>query len=211
MAVTVIGGASPSLPLWVCAPIIEVTHTWGWAWGLDPELELIRCVRAAAGHDLSMCEFRRAYGRIKEPYQSDFGTRTSWNLSGWWVRVRLIGDQGEQVAFVGQVPAGDNAARDIYGSDTAATGIQSWVAYGGRQLLRTTWISRSVWLVDGEERTLGWTPDFNTRDARKFMVGNRSAEKNGASYLFGGTSAWTRTQAVEYVLKRFVQTAAGPT
>jgi len=56
-------------------------------------------------------------------------------------------------------------------------------------------------------------PDMNRRDTRGFKVGNRSATKDGGSYLYGGTDFWSNKDALEYILVRFADRSAdgGPT
>ena len=217
MPVTILAPSSSTVPTAVAAPIVEIKQTWAGTWEFAPDLEFLRASRDTGANDLGVCELRRRYGSVKEPFESGFSTRPTVNLMGWWVRVSFIGEQGKQVAWTGRI---EGEPRQPYGSPSPS-GVQNFVAYEPLQLLRKLDLSRSYWLVvttdsDGQpannEKTLGWTPDFNARDHRGLLVGNRSATKSNGCYLFGGTSLWTHYDAAEYVLNRFANEdgTAGP-
>lgn len=199
MGVTILAPSSATFPAAVAAPIVEIKQTWGDDWEYAPDLEFVRASRDAGANDLGACELRRRYGSVKDTYESGFSTRSTVNLMGYWVRVSLIGEQGKQVSWTGRI---EGEPRQLHGS-TTPSGVQHFVAYEPMQLLRKVDLSRSVWLVDGVEKVLGWTPDFNARDHRGLLVGNRSSAKSNGCHLFGGTDLWTHYDAAEYILNRF--------
>lgn len=209
MGVTILAPSTTTIPIPIAAPVVEVKPLWSDAWRYAPDIEFVRAARNIGANDLGVCELRRRYGNVKDVFETGFSSRPTLNLMGWWVRVSFVGEQGKQVSWIGRV---EGEPRHPYGSATPS-GVQHWVAYEPMQLLRKTDIARSYWLVDGAEKTLGWTPDFNARDHRGLLVGNRSATKSNGCYLFGGTDLWTHYDAVEYVLNRFANEdgVSGPT
>lgn len=208
MPVTILAPSSMSVPTAVAAPVVEIKQSWGDTWEYAPDLEFVRASRDTGANDLGACELRRRYGNVKDTFESGFSTRATVNLMGYWVRVSFIGEQGKQVSWIGRI---DGEPRQPFGSSTPS-GVQNWVAYEPMQLLRKADLSRSYWLVDSAEKTLGWAPDFNARDHRGLLVGNRSGTKSNGCYLFGGTDLWTHYDAAEYILNRFANEdgVAGP-
>jgi len=205
MAGTTIWADEPTIPR-AAAPIVEIKQNWSDDWTLDVELRVMRFQIACAGQDVSQCVLQRRYGRIKDLHESAIADRESINLDGWWIRLKLIDDGGDIVVFVGQV---SGEGRDIWGSDVVKSGVQEFVAYGPKLILRKTHISKSYWMVEASEQELGWVPHMNARDAQTFQIGNRSiitlaAPDGSRTYVYGGTDLWTRYEYAEYVLKRFV-------
>jgi len=205
----------------VNAPILQVKKAWSDNWQYRSELELVAGRAAAAGQDLGSLQFRRVYGRVKAPHESDITTRTPIDLQNWWVRLLLVTDQGPFTVWVGRVTSevrGPHGGDVKDGSDNAVwSGVQTWTAYEPLQLLRKIHISESKWWQDSAMQTLGWVPGMNARDARKLLVGNRSeshinaagtavdASDSEGSYLYGGSEQWTRFQYLQYILHRFVE------
>jgi len=210
MGTTIIGPESSEIPFPVAPPRIEIKHDWSDEWRIEPELELVRCVAAASGEDLGVCELRRRYGAVKGPQDDDFYIRKSWKLLGYWVRISVLGTEGYQTIWVGQI---STESREIHGTDSSESGIQTWVAYEPLQILRKTRIAESYWLESGQEKTIAWIPPMNSRDAQGTLIGNRSAAKSNGTYLYGGSDIWTRYDALEYIVKRFLDrsSAGGPT
>lgn len=191
-------------------PVIEVKPNWADDWQIDPELSLDRGHAASAGHDLGELTVTRRYGRTRAPWDADFATVDPIDIAGWWLRVRLATPDGLQTIFVGQI---SGEARNIQGSNITASGVQTFMAYEPLRMLQRIDVDRSIWTVDGEEKTIGWVPGMNARDARQMLVGNRSADVAADGvYLYGGDQLWTHKDAVDYVLTRFADQsdAAGP-
>jgi len=192
--------------------MLEVRKLWADDWQYMPELEMRRCVDASAAHDLPILEFRRTYGRAKSPHDNTIPTagspREPIDLSGYWARMRLVGEHGLSLEWVGRVNA---ESRDVHGTSDYLSGVQTWVAYGPGQILRKTQVYQSIWSQWNLEQTLGWIPSMNGRGAHNSIVGNRSAEKSKPSpssaietYCYGGTDVWSRFDYAEYILGRFV-------
>ena len=127
-----------------------------------------------------------------------------------------------RISSYGRDAAG-SAATTPAGSAIGPMGKEGWPAYGPAHILMRCLYERSAWIVDPtlsplEQEILGWSPDFNSRDERGTLVGNRSADRYPDSdgyYCFGGTEVWTNYDAAEYLLKGYVDesgyTPAGPT
>ncbi len=209
MGTTVIGPTAASFPVKVTPPIIELKYGWNSDWLVWPELILDRCSLSASAHDLSSAQFHLPYGSTKYPWESGRSTRGPVDLTGYWVRVRLVGPQGWQTIWMGQI---SGQAQDVHGSAGTPSGVQVWTAYGPEQILRKIAVSRSHWSVGGVEKNLGWLPAMNDRDGRSTFVGNRSAAKIGDppkfTYTYGGTSVWTHEDYLDYLLSRFVDDRA---
>lgn len=209
MGVTVLS-AVEGIPIPVHAPIVEVKADWGDDWVFTPELEMVRMTRAAAGHDLGVCELAERYGEVRQPWDSDYQTVGPVDRIGWWVRVKLVGPQGETVQWIGQI---SGRGAELHGRENLPSGWSTWVAYEPLQILRKKGVHESKWLRGSDLITLGWLPDMNGRDARRLLVGNRSASKPSSpdddTYVFGGTELWNRRQFAEYILHWFVDDSDG--
>lgn len=208
MGCTIIGPETATTPRKVAVVEVDIKRLWSDDWLFDPTLRFMSASLCASAHDLGQCVIHSRYGKIKETYETSLTARESGDLTGWWVRIRFVTKQRQQTVWVGRI---EGESRELYGSDTARTGVQDWVAYSPLQLLRKKWFSRSIWLVDAAEKELGWIPSFNRRDEYGRMWGNRSTAKSGDSYVYGGIHLWTRYQMAEYILKRFADESGGPT
>ena len=207
MPATIIGPIAQLFPKTVYPPIVEVKPTWGDDWQISMELELVSCQLSTPAHDLSQAQFSRRYGTVKQPWQGDYATAATWGTSGgWWVRVRIVGDQGLQTIWIGRI-AGQN--RNVYGSAAGPVGVQGWVAYGPMQILRKIAVSNSYWWDDVQRRKLAWCPSINDRDDRNMIVGNRSADKHDGIFLYGGDEVWSHYDFLEYLLDIFVDETDG--
>lgn len=208
--VTLIGSSGASV-VDELAVVFDVRATTSSAWIPAAELRLERLAVHAASQDLDELKATNPYGSFLLPGETSFASAAEpINLMGYWIRARAVGGTGVDVLFIGRVYA---EARKVLGTgpDTSGgsdvrRGWQTWHAYGARQELRRTWVSSWYWDdPQGEEgvpQLLGWSPGFNLRDRHGFTVGNRSADLVGSSYVFGGSSLWTRRQALEYFILR---------
>jgi|GEM_PF-1812109 len=199
-------------------------------WAYTPELEVIRAEIVAGAGTLGSCELRRRYGYLKEPWDAGFDTRTAAWMDGYWVRLTVAQDGGEQEIFVGRIAA---ESRDIYGGDATngsdqavRSGEQTWVAYSPLLMLRKIHVSTSHWFVtrlddNDEEETveqhIDYLPGMNSRQTGDLVRGNRSEDESTEiesptegeerfrpSYLHGGTELWSRKEYLNYILNRFV-------
>jgi hypothetical protein len=200
MGITVIAPAT-QIPSRAYAPVIDIKQRWTDDWGYDPHLELVRAVAVAGSHDLGSCELKRRYGILKQPFDSDHDVVPPVSLMGWWVRLRLLGEQGLETVWVGQI---SGEPRTIHGSDLVPSGVQTFMAYEAQQMLRKRSVSVSYWREAATTRRMEWVAGFNARDPRRGLVGNRTAEPFEGAYHFGGTGLWSRYDAAEYILRWFM-------
>lgn len=102
-----------------------------------------------------------------------------------------------------------NLADRLGGADPVLTGAEEFAFADGACILDRSAILGSIFWDAAVEKTCGWSPDFNRRDASGTLIGNRSAAEHGNCYLFGGTDTWTATQILDYLLTRWVDQSAG--
>jgi hypothetical protein len=95
-------------------------------------------------------------------------------------------------------------SRLVHAGVSAPVGVQTWVAYSAMEILDRVAVSQSYWWDGGAERLIGWVPDFNARDERNALAGNRTAAVHDGAYLFGESDLWTRFDIATYLLDRFV-------
>jgi hypothetical protein len=208
-------------PRAVTPAVIAVKQLWANQWLYNDTFELVRCGIAIGGHQPGSCEFQRRYGaNVKSPHQGAFEQRRPLDLKGWWVKVTLVGDQSDELVWIGRI---STERREVFSSTPTQSGIQHWVAYEPLHGLQKIHVHESIWAVPVgsgesppvEQRRIGWIPDMNVRDTQRVLVGNRSGEKHKhpdaedageplvESYLYGGTETWSRLEYLEYILKRF--------
>jgi len=209
MATTIIGPTAATGAVTATPPLVYVRRTWSDSWTWEPSLRFRRGSCHTTGADLDMAELESRYGYDKAPHEAGFSTKLPADWTRAWVRVDVVAPGGAQTIFLGRI---SGEGRHVHGQDNGPSGRQTWAAYGPLQILRKIHVGRSFWLVDGEEKELGWIPSLNRRDELDTIRGNRSAEKSGDSYLFGSTAVWTHRDFLEYLLDRFVDEsdAGGP-
>lgn len=200
--------ASASAATPVSPAIVEIRKEWADDWEFVPHLRFVSGTATAAGRGMGTAEFVIAYGDIMHPWETAYTVRETVDLNGYWVRVKMVGDEGYVTVWIGLI---DNEVRDIYGDDTAQpSGVQRWVAAEPIHLLRKIDITQSVWEVDAEEKTLGYAPDMNARDAQRQLVGNKI---EGSEIRFGGAVTWDNHQFLDYIVTNFCDESdtGGPT
>lgn len=213
MSPVIIGGDVATLPLVVQAPIIQTKAVWTEDWATNPELRLERCSVQTAGAGTGEIVIRRDYGKIRFPHTDEVATTPPIDIDGHWVKLLLVGASGPEVSFVGKIYS-ERRKIDPVSSDVS--GAQTWIGYGGKRLLEKRLISTSYWYQDAQVQTLGWMPSFNIRNEQSDLIGNRDDTLEGTaptqSYLFGGTTLWSRYDMLQYLLARFLNSdASGPT
>lgn len=192
-----------SMPQVAYPPIIEHRAAWSDPWTQDDRLELESMQTEIAGRGVGSCAIRFAYGsKAKSPGDAALALRGATSLMGHWLRVRLANDQGAySVQWIGKV---GSESRDFRRSGDAPAGWQRFTAYEPAYLLRRISVSQSYWLRGGLAVLLDWIPDMNVRDDRGFLLGNRTVTRYSGTYIFGQGELWTRYDALEYFLGRFV-------
>jgi len=203
MNLTIQGAPSSNNVARITVPTVQIKASWSDNWGFDSQLQFIRAVRSVAGQTLGSCELRRHYGPDKKPWEIGFTNKQTTSLIRYWVRLILTDESGQNhVSWVGRI---STESREVYGSDSAASGVQTFIAYEPLQILQKTHIGRSIWQENTVERDIGWLPAMNRRDDRNMLIGNRSEDEAGDGvYTYGGKSLWTRAQYLKYIIKRFV-------
>jgi len=208
--VPTIVSTSPSIPIEVPFPVLSIGAGPFSDGGADPTLRLVSCVASTAANGMPRLEFMRAYGKVKQPWQSDFVQPVApLDLVGKWVTFKLFGPGGSSsVLWHGKITTG---SKTIQGNSTATgpTGEQHWTAYGPLQLLLKSTVGGAAWLSGSAVAGGDVARSFNLKDSRGMILGNRSAGESGGTYVFGGTATWTRLQAINYLLARFTGAAFG--
>ena len=213
--------------------IIETQDAWGDGWTVNTELELVSFNLKAGSGEVSTAEFRRRYGRVKEPYEDDMPTdpRSALDLAETWVRISFPAAGGSTdttstatpiVQFVGVV---DGQTAVLQGVTPAPSGIQTWVASGGMRFLQKLKISESLFINGSTDSPslVQWLPAMNARDAHGMLVGNRSAAQitipgagttSSTTFVYGGVgpsaATWTHLDYLYYLVTAFIQRPDGP-
>jgi hypothetical protein len=230
MALTVDVASLPEeLPTLQPRVIVELRQAAGDTWEPRPDLEPISASVHVASVGRSTGELRRNYGRLFEPgtppVLADVGRD---DLSGRWVQVVLLpaaraGDTPQPPEGEPDVAAHDdeterprailmrgrilapNDAPDNAGAVTPR-GRQVLPIEGPEDLLAGLELYTSRWYENGSVRELGWLPSFNALTSGGTVRGNRSAQRVGGCYHFGGDDLWTRLEMLEHVVAACVQT-----
>lgn len=203
-------------------PIVEIRQHWWDEWTWEPDLDFTGGQVCVAADGVSEITIHRRYGLVKQPWESDYVTRSSWKINGWWVRVRFVGDGGTiRTVFVGQISTEE---RELHGADNGPSGLQEWTCYGPEAILEKTSIGRSFFLVPdaksdadipGVVKELGIAPDFNRDDDGQtgnmtlYREGEAGTEEEedyepGKCHLFGGTLEWSNYDIAEYLIAKFL-------
>src|SRR5947208_1104572 len=135
MSITIIGSDPLGIPIEYGPPTVETKYHWSDEWKYAPELEVVSFAVHASSREISSAEILRRYGQTFFPggIDTDFTARAAQNLRRVWVRLKIIGEQGPVMQFVGQT---ESPTRNLKGSATIAAGDQAWVASGGLRLLK---------------------------------------------------------------------------
>ncbi|MCL2647729.1 MAG: hypothetical protein FWD61_12085 [Phycisphaerales bacterium] len=213
MGTTIIGPRADDVPYEYAPPIIEVASIEGddsgdwWIndFEVDEDLELVSMGLYASSSQVSQCSIRYRYGQVKQPSDGDFVTLSARSLEGSWIRVSLPDPNGGDpiVQFIGRL---DSESRNMFGDQDYAAGIQEFQVTGGLKILQKITV-RQAYFDNGNLGTslVGWLPSINKKDRRGLMVGNRSKDRGGTSYNYGGTDLWTHYDYLEYLIANFVQ------
>lgn len=219
---TISGPFTAAVPIVSPIAIVEIKEDWSDTWGVDNTIQFVSGGDAACSEGIDEARFRRAYGRVLDPWGLNYVVLEQLHLLGFWIRVRLVGD-GNTVIFQGRI---GTASREIQGGhvvdpDTGLdvpSGEQNWTAYGPLRMLDKVAISQSVQLVEEQlagvgtvwvEKTLDKLQDMNASKSGGATVGNRSANKGSSgSYCYGGSDVWTNGQFLAYLVTHFLDDSA---
>lgn len=202
--------APPSAP----APVVRIRRKWADEWLLPGGLFALQGSAHSAGADLGSMSFRRRYGDVLplgSATASQFRVVEPMDLRGWWVRVDLMVDTDEIPIWVGRF---SSQTRNVFGDSNKPAGMEELVAYEPLQELHRQHIANSFWYDSNtNDFDIGWVPDMNPLDDRNLQVGNRSAARFNfddptdpaqGTYEYGDNELWTRFDALEYILRNFV-------
>lgn len=158
MSSTVIGPADQPFPSQAISALVEVKPSWSDEWKHIPELEFASASLATAAHDLGSCELVYRYGTVKDPWESAARNRKPLKLSGHWVRVSFLGNEGKKQAWIGRI---EGQGRHVYGDNERSSGVQTFEAFSPRQILRKIHVGRSYWNVNDALVQIDWVPPLN--------------------------------------------------
>lgn len=199
---------------------VQVKRLWGDDWQTSLNLLPLRVERHCLSMGTSQAVLLGRYGpAIKQTHESAFGSVSAPDFTavvGWWVRISLyMNGMGERVIFVGRV---EREAGHPQGDDYGAQGDKTYICSGPEAILAKIEFYRSFWnrVQDGQNlvQELGWLPHFNQRDDRKRGLnadlnqrglGNRDGFRDDDGERFGGSQLWTHEQALEMLIKRYVE------
>lgn len=217
MPTTSITTAPADLPFDLYPPLIEIKAEWSDTWqlcdGREGRLYLQYtgsrlCVSRSGFSEVS---FMYKYGpKVLNPGQSDFASLDPIDLELYWVRISMYDYEVDVYTdqMVGRI---SSDGKTIKGNADETIGEQHWKAYCQVKTLMEIDINSSYWLDGGNEKKMDWLPAMNLRDARKMLVGNRSAAQGSKdTYLYGGKDIWTHYQYIEMILAYFVIQTDGP-
>lgn len=208
MGTLIIGGEQTALPFAEMGAVLQRRKQWSGEWEIDIDLEPDRLDLHTGSQGTSKLTFLRRYGQVKPEYEAaQFSERKPLDIGWHWVRLVLLGEEGEFPVWVGRV---ENDDRDLKGASLVRTGDQLWNAYGPDSLLRKTEVYQSYWNRSGTRIEVDWHPAFNLRDESEYLTGNRSNSKVDGSYLFGGTDTWSNFDALEYLIARHLTVSGQP-
>lgn len=205
-----IQGTATSIPFAAKRAVIGVGGGPGSA-AVDLDLQLLECRVASASVGPGHLTFKRRMGTVHSPHGSAFATKSpDYTMLGKWATFRISGASGiGQAQFTGVIVTESSVLK---GTDEGSTGEQQWTALDPLHLLEREQVAKT-YSVEGTgvsaEVTLTRVAPFNLRDAYGTLVGNRSDSTSGETYVFGGSSLWTRRQALDYLLGRFAPTSQG--
>jgi hypothetical protein len=197
------------------AAMVYYRRMWSDEWQLEHTVEVTSINIQAGSAGYATASLRREYGEVKGPHEDEQQTYSPITWDGYWCRITVWQGNAEHEVLVGRVY---NVSRNVYhegDDDHVMGGVQTFQVVGGERILERISLSSSVWAIDRGEETVSQVlqrlPDINVRDEHRGIVGNRSADKLGDAYAFGGVELWTHYDVLEYLLVRYIQQTTGPT
>lgn len=214
MGITVAGPTSTPFPYKYPAAIVEVKKDWTDDWLIEPRFQNITFNKHVGSIGPGVAQLELAYGSIMYQWETSKTTYESQYYTDWWVRISLLGSEGIQPQWVGIIRDDD---RTIVGADAGnagadvKTGFQGWAAYDAMGMLNKKSVSSSFFFESGGDagsdsvKEMNFVPAMNRLDAFGRVKGNRSDDPDSDSqtYIYGGTSEWSRTEYIKYLLKHF--------
>jgi len=180
-------------------PTVQARARWAGPWKSVAHLRCTRAV-AAAAPSVPAASFAREYGWIDDRHREPMET-----MEGQFVRV--LDRPGGDVIWLGVVAA--DADAPFAGADAGVAGDQGLQAFGLEHLLARADVYGSFCLIENQAVHIATPLNFNgARADAAGLVGNRSANKHGGTYLFSSEGElWTARDVAEYLLGRFAPPA----
>lgn len=190
---------------------VLVREAWADEWQECPYFQPVFANNCAAP-GISRAQFRYDYGRIKREDISAFYDWDPGDFDDWYVRIMVMGDDGEWPLWTGIV-SGEDRRPD--GGDVAdASGVQIVQAFGlelllDSQMVDTGKVLRGTDPAVDDVYTIGRAPVFNDPGGRGIRaLGNRttSVPVNGNgehAFQADGGDFWTGLDVCGYVVRNF--------
>jgi len=189
----------------VVRPVVYTKKLWSDDWERRDYLHpasVMDCLEPA----MPTAQFRFHYGEIKREDKGWWMFPKRQQLLGHYVQVRAAahgapernGAPGLIRLWTGVIPTQTDAIHE------GGSGEQGITAYGLSYLLDRVRISTGHVWQNGEVLTIEGCPTFNERHWRgPSVLGNRSTDKQGMSYVFSSEGErWTATEIIEYLMRR---------
>lgn len=199
-------------------PLVYTRSKWSTAWVLNARLIPTEITWSVAP-TLPVATFDFHYGEVFLPTDSQFQeVRKAWgaDLVGSFVKVvyhsDIVSENGTALSpeyasrsWYGVISEAHDELGGVSNSTGKASGKLTIVAYGMEKLLADHAIVESFAEdKDGFGVTVGIPFDFNRQGPRS-IVGNRSADKIGKSYVFGAKPSTNQTWSSRDILEYLIQ------
>lgn len=171
---------------------VEVKRQWSDDWKYEPYLtpqEAKLCIAP----DMPSASFLYHYGQIKREDQGQYADYDPLNISNWYVRIVIDGQQ----VFVGML---QDDEFDLLGAlNNQPSGDQKMTAYGLEHLLDRI----ALYGAHTESGYIKHMPAFNLAENYGGIIrGNRSDAEFEGAYLFANSdNRWSNLDIIRYVLK----------
>ena len=171
---------------------VEVKRQWSDDWKYEPYLtpqEAKLCIAP----DMPSASFLYHYGQIKREDQGQYADYDPLNISNWYVRIVIDGQQ----VFVGML---QDDEFDLLGAlNNQPSGDQKMTAYGLEHLLDRI----ALYGAHTESGYIKHMPAFNLAENYGGIIrGNRSDVEFDGAYLFANSdNRWSNLDIIRYVLK----------
>ena len=185
--------------------VVQVKENWGDSWATVLNVEPI-AANIGSGGQVGSFQFRVRYGQIKYPGTTSVAIVDHTQLNRQWVRCLRSPYTDSDILFQGRL---ELDTRQVYG---AASGIQTFTAFDGVQILNKTAIEHSKFWHDSKVNDYDDLLPFNLHQTSLQRTANRSTAEHDDSYVFELDGvAWRVSDAIEYIVEQFVNSSTGPT
>lgn len=191
-------------PLTLLPVRVQIKENWADPWVTVDNVEPLGASIGAAG--VGSCQFRVRYGSVKFPGTSSIATVDHSQINRQWIRVLRSPYGTTDILFQGRIEAD---TRQVFG---AASGVQTFTAYDGTQILAKTEFQKSYYWHNSAIAEMDDLLSFNLHPTSLQTTLNRTNAKHNGSYIFRlKGESWGVSDAIEYIIKQMVEDASGPT